>query len=152
MFVDESMTLGYRYVNVYNAKATDSKERIYLAVSDDGEHWVRYLDMPILDETNTIDNLLISGDPQIVKIDDIYVMFFFRFNGTEGYNTFACSYNLVDWTVWEGEPLVKGEYEWENVIAHKSWVIKHQDVVYHYYCAVNDRDERFIALATSKEL
>lgn len=152
MFVDETMTLGHRYVNAYNAKATDGKERIYLAVSDDGEHWVRYLDKPILDETNTIENLLISGDPQIVKIEDIYVMFFFRYVGEEGYNTFACSYNLVDWTVWDGKPLVKGEYEWENVVAHKSWVIKHQDTVYHYYCAVNDKDERFIALATSKEL
>jgi len=153
LFVDEAMTQGHRYVNVYNAKATDTKERIYLAVSDDAEHWVRYLDKPILDETTTIPNLLISGDPQIVKIGDIYVMFFFRFQGDAGgYNTFACSYNLVDWKVCDGEPLVKAQYEWENIIAHKSWVIKHEDTVYHYYCAVNDKDERFIALATSKEI
>ncbi len=153
MFVDDSMTLGHRYINVYNAKATDSKERIYLAVSDDAKHWTRYLDKPILDESNTIENLHISGDPQIVKIDDVYVMFFFRYQGDiDAYNTFACSYNLVDWTVWDGAPLVQAEYEWENVFAHKSWVIKHQDIVYHYYCAVNDKDERFISLATSKEI
>jgi hypothetical protein len=29
-------------------------ERIYLAVSDDAEHWVRYLKDPIIDETKKI--------------------------------------------------------------------------------------------------
>lgn len=151
MFIDEAMTLGHKYVNAYNAKPVDNKERIYLAVSDDGEKWERYLDTPIIDETKTIDNLLISGDPQIVKIDGYYVMFFFRSIENGGaYNTFAVSRNLVDWTVWEGEPLIKPEFEWENVFAHKSCVVKHNGVVYHYYCAVNDKGERFIALATSE--
>ena len=152
MFIDECETLGHKYINAYNAKAPDGKERIYLAVSDDAEHWVRYLKAPIIDETKKIKDLCISGDPQIVKIDDLYVMFFFRYiRGKGGCNTFACSYNLVDWTTWEGEPLVKSECEWENVLAHKSWVIKHNGVVYHYYCAVNDKGERFIALATSEQ-
>lgn len=153
MFIDEAMTLGHKYVNAYNAKPLDNKERIYLAVSDDGENWKRYLDTPIIDETKTIDNLLISGDPQIVKIDGYYVMFFFRSIENGGaYNTFAVSENLVDWTIWDGELLIKPEYDWENVFAHKSCVVKHDGVVYHYYCAVNDKGERFIALATSEEI
>ena len=153
MFIDEAMTIGHKYINAYNAKPIDNKERIYLAVSDDGEIWKRYLETPIIDETKTINNLLISGDPQIVKIDNYYVMFFFRSIENGGaYNTFAVSENLVDWTIWEGEPLIKPELEWENVFAHKSCVVKHNDVVYHYYCAVNDKGERFIALATSKAL
>ncbi len=152
MFIDEAMTLGHKYVNAYNAKPIDNKERIYLAVSDDGEKWERYLDTPIIDETKTIDNLLISGDPQIVKIDNYYVMFFFRSIENGGaYNTFAVSENLVDWTIWDGEPLIKPEFDWENVFAHKSCVVKHDGIVYHYYCAVNDKGERFIALATSEE-
>lgn len=153
MFIDEAMTLGHKYVNAYNAKPLDNKERIYLAVSDDGEHWRRYLDKPIIDETKTIDHLLISGDPQIVKLDDIYVMFFFRSIENGGaYNTFAVSENLTDWTIWDGEPLIKPEFDWENVFAHKSCVVKHNGIVYHYYCAVNDKGERFIALATSEEI
>lgn len=152
MFIDEAMTTGHKYVNVYNSKAQDNKERIYLAVSDDAENWKRYLNNTIIDETKKIDNLRISGDPQIVKIDNYYVMFFYRFiGGKEGYNTFAVSENLVDWTIWDGEPLIKPEFEWENLHAHKSCVIKHDDTVYHYYCAVNDKGERFIALATSKK-
>lgn len=153
MFVDDAMVTGHKYVNAYNAKPLDNKERIYLAVSDDGERWSRYLEKPIIDETKTIDNLLISGDPQIVKIDNYYVMFFFRSIENGGaYNTFAVSDNLVDWTIWDGEPLIKPEFDWENVYAHKSCVVKHEGIVYHYYCAVNDKGERFIALATSEEV
>ena len=153
MFIDEAMTLGHKYVNAYNAKPLDNKERIYLAVSDDGEHWKRYLDTPIIDETKTIPNLLISGDPQIVKLDNLYVMFFFRSIENGGaYNTFAVSETLTDWTIWDGEPLIKPEYEWENLFAHKSCVLKYNGVVYHYYCAVNTKGERFIALATSQNI
>ena len=153
MFVDEAMTTGHKYVNAYNAKPKDNRERIYLAVSDDGEKWERYLDKTIIDETNTIDNLAISGDPQIVKIDDYYVMFFFRFvKGQSAYNMFAVSENLEDWTIWDGEPLIKSEFDWENEHAHKSCVVKHNGVIYHFYCAVNDKGERFIALATSEKL
>ena len=153
MFIDRAMTLGHKYVNAYNAKPLDNKERIYLAVSDDGEHWKRYLDKPIIDEAKTIPNLLISGDPQIVKLDNLYVMFFFRSIENGGaYNTFAVSENLTDWTIWDGEPLIKPEYDWENVFAHKSCVVKDSGIVYHYYCAVNDKGERFIALATSEEI
>lgn len=153
IFIDEAMTLGHKYVNAYNAKPKDNKERIYLAVSDDGENWKRYLDRPIINETETIENLHISGDPQIVKIGDLYVMFYFRaVKGQGAYNTFACSKNLVDWTIWDGEPLVKSQFEWENVYAHKCSVVMHEGIVYHFYCAVNRKGERFIALATSKDL
>lgn len=153
MFIDEAMKTGHRYVNAYNAKPLDNKERIYLAVSDDGENWKRYLDRPIIDETKSIKGLTISGDPQIVKIGDTYVMFFFRrVENCGAYNTFACSDNLVDWTIWNGEPLIKPEYEWENRYAHKSWVLKHKGIVYHYYCAVNSKRETFIALATSEKI
>ena len=67
---------------------------------------------------------------------------------------FSCysSKDLVNWKAWKGEPLIKSECEWENRHAHKSCVIKENGVVYHYYCAVNDKNERFIALATSKEV
>jgi hypothetical protein len=79
-------------------------------------------------------------------------MFYFRFvKGMNAYNTFAVSQDLKNWTKWEGKPLVESEYEWENVYAHKQWVIKENGVVYHFYCAVNKKKERFIALANSGE-
>lgn len=153
MFEDKRRSLGYKYINIYNSRASDMKERIYLAVSDDGVTWKRYGDKPIIDETQAVDGLRISGDPQVVMIGDTYVMFYFRAIASGGaYNTFAVSKDLLNWQPWDGEPLIKSENEWENVFAHKSYVLKHEGIVYHFYCAVNDKKERFIALATSEKL
>ena len=150
MFRDDEEITGYPYVNVYNAKGEDDKERIYLAVSNDGEHWERYGDRAILDLVTNDPTQKICGDPQIIKIDDVYVMFFFRYGYDEStYNTFACSRDLINWKVWEGKPLVEPECDWENEKAHKTWFVRFNGKNYHFYCACNCENERFIALATS---
>ena len=150
MFEDKAQVTGYPYVNIYNAKGEDQRERIFLAVSEDGEHFERYGDRAVMDLIAQEPKTLISGDPQIIKLDDLYVMFFFRCNAGEGaFDTFACSYDLVNWTVWDGEPLIAPVHEWENIHAHKPWFIRHDGVNYHFYCAVNNKGERFIAVAHS---
>ncbi len=151
IFKDPLNTTGYPYVNVYNAKDNENRERIYLAVSEDGEHWERYGEHAALDLISDDPGGIITGDPQIILMGDIYVMLFFRFQNWEpAYDTFACSRDLKNWTVWDGEPLIKSEYPYENVHAHKPWFIRHNGKNYHFYCAVNNQDERFIALATSE--
>ena len=72
-----------------------------------------------------------------------------NFDSPHGWGHFA-SRDLVNWTVWDGEPLVKSEQPWEDVYAHKTWFVRHNGRNYHYYCAVNSQNERFIALATSE--
>ena len=150
LFADTAQVTGYPYVNVYNAKGEDNRERIFLAVSEDGEHFERYGDRAVIDCTETAPSTLITGDPQIIKLDDLYVMFFFRFNaGAGAFDTFACSYDLQNWTLWDGSPLIAPVEPWENVHAHKPWFIRHNGVNYHFYCAVNNQNERFIAVAHS---
>lgn len=153
IFYDRFRTLGYDYVNAYNAKDETHRESIFLAVSDDCIHWKRYGDQAIIPVTECKDSVRINGDPQIIIIDGYYVMLYFVYDTALGgaYNTFAVSEDLIHWTKWDGEPLIKPEYEWENVHAHKQWVIKENGIVYHYYCAVND-NQRFIALATSEKM
>jgi predicted GH43/DUF377 family glycosyl hydrolase len=151
MFKDEAKTLGYLYVNVYNAKGFNHKESIFLAVSNDGENWIRYGNKPIIYDDSNEQSIQINGDPQILKIGDLYVMVYFIVQGGKAFNTFACSYDLVNWKKWTGAPLIESEYDWENVYAHKQWVIKENGIVYHFYCAVNKKNERFIALAKSGE-
>jgi len=152
IFYDIKQKLGYPYVNAYNAKDNTNRESIYLAVSSDGICWKRYGDRAIIPVTECKDSVMINGDPQIVMVDDYYVMLYFIYDSVVGtYNTFAVSNDLIHWTKWDGEALVKPEYEWENIFAHKQWVIKENGVVYHYYCAVNKK-ERFIALATSEPI
>ena len=144
-----------RFVDYYNAKQKGAgQERIGMAVSDDMINWRRYGDGPVIDDCIP-GKTGISGDPMIQRIGDIWVMFYFGYmwkpgvNG--GFDTFACSRDLVHWTKWKGEPLVRPSEPYDNVHAHKPWVIKHNGIVYHFYCAEGNKG-RGLALATSKQL
>ena len=152
MFIDPKKTTGHPYVCAYNAKRADNRESIFLAVSDDGYTWKRYYDKAIISVGECESYVGINGDPQIVMIDGFYVMFYYIYDREhdKAWNTFAVSEDLIHWEKWEGKPLVESEYEWEDVYAHKQWVLQENGVVYHFYCAVNSRNERFIALACSE--
>src|SRR5690554_5390417 len=68
------------------------------------------------------------------------------------WNRFACSYDLVNWTDWEGSHLIEPSEDYDSRFAHKSFVLKHDGVVYHFYNAVNELNQRGIALATSRDI
>ncbi len=139
--------LSYPFVMFYNGKAKGSPERIGMAVSNDMCHWIRYGAEPVIDNKTGI-----SGDPQIVRMGDVWVMFYFgAFWRPKAFDTFACSYDLVHWTQWTGPDLVAPSKPFDKTYAHKPWLIKHKGVVYHFYCAVGDQG-RVIALATSRDL
>lgn len=147
---DKAETLGYPFVMFYNGKRPD-RECIGMAVSKDMRHWLRFGKDPVIDNGKGI-----SGDPQIVRMDDaggpVWVMHYFgAFWQPKAFDTFACSYDLVRWTKWEGPHLIEPSEPWDLTYAHKPWVIKHGGTVYHFYCAVGDRG-RVIALATSRQL
>ena len=147
---DRKKTLGHPFVMYYNAKSKEANqaERIAMAVSDDMEHWKRYGDKPVIDHHKGI-----SGDAFITRMDDLWVMFYFgAFWKPGAFDRFACSYDLVNWTVWEGGDLISPSEPYDNKFAHKPCVIKYNDVVYHFYCAVDKNDNRGIAVAVSKDL
>lgn len=150
---DPDKTLGYEYVMYYNAtnpSSTNWRERIFMAVSDDMENWQRYGDSYVL----YVEGHTITGDPQVVKMGDLWVMNIFTYPGNSpAYDTFAVSKDLVNWTLWNGEPTVSASESYDNKHAHKPWIIKHDEVVYHFYCARStDGSPRGIALATSVDL
>ena len=119
-----------------------------MAVSKNMTHWRRYGLEPLIDNGSGI-----SGDPQITKIGDVYVMFYFgAFYRPKAFDTFACSYDLVNWRKWEGPDLVFPSEPWDSTYAHKPWLINHEGIVYHFYCAVNKQHDRGIALATSADI
>ncbi len=159
---DEARSLGGKYVMYYNAKhggeadKPDSApwlEAIGIALSDDMLNWKRYGKEPVILNRDTENSPALSGDPMIKKIGDVWVMFYFGyqwgpFKRNAG-DTFAVSRDLVNWTKWEGTPLIFPSEPWDRTHAHKPWVLKHDGVVYHFYCAVGDKG-RVLALATSK--
>lgn len=147
----------YPFVMFYNAGGKDEThpkgERIGIALSKDLRKWKRYQGNPVF--THDSDGT-ITGDAQIVRMDNIWVMFYFSaFNPTREYNafnTFAVSNDLVHWTDWTGDDLIIPSKSYDEMFAHKSYMVKHDGVVYHYYCAVNNAGQRGIAVATSKHM
>lgn len=158
VYWDKDKTLGAPFVMYYNAAGrhpeTDLKaERVGIALSKDMKTWKRYPGNPVFahEAAGTI-----TGDAHIQKMGDVYVMFYFSaFEPSRKYkafNTFAASHDLVNWTEWKGADLIIPSKNYDELFAHKSYVIKHEGVVYHFYCAVNNAEQRGIAVATSKPM
>ena len=152
---DKKKTLGHPFALFYNAGGVNpannvKAERIGIALSDDMLHWKRYEGNPVVNHEQGI-----TGDGVIQKIGDVYVMFYFgafhKNRPYKAFNTFACSYDMVNWTDWKGDDLIFPSENYDNLFAHKSCVIKWNGVVYHFYCAVNEDNQRGIAVATSKD-
>ena len=163
VYWDKNKTLGKPFVMFYNAGGINpanqlKAERIGIALSSNMTSWRR---LPLRTAKRKIGNPvffheapgIITGDAQIVKFPHYYVMFYFSAYNPErkynAYNTFAVSRDLVNWQDWEGADLVYPSKPYDDMFAHKSYVLKHQGVVYHFYCAVNHAGQRGIAVATS---
>lgn len=155
---DREKLTGHRFVMYYNANGDSAKnnlktrwyERIGMAVSDDMLHWKRFEQEPVMHHPAGI-----TGDALIQKMGKQYVMFYFGafWQDRKGaFNRFAASNDLVHWTDWQGENLIQPSEDYDALYAHKSFVLKYKGVVYHFYCAVNKKEQRGIALATSKDL
>ena len=177
VYLDEDKSLGTNFVMFYNAGGINPEtnykgERIGVATSNDMRIWKRYPGNPVFTHES---QGIITGDAQIQKMyikdgvvldnpsylerqgaQRLYTMFYFSaFNPTreyKAYNTFACSKDLVHWYDWEGPDLIKPSEEFDSFFAHKSFVVKHDGVVYHFYCAVNQPQQRGIAVATSEDM
>ena len=144
---DPDKRLRHPYVMYYNGKDATSTERIGMAISDNMTTWKRHGKDPVIDHHSGI-----TGDPQVVRIGDVWVMFYFgAFWQPMAFDNFACSHDLEHWTDWTGPHLIEPSEPWDEQYAHKPWVIKHNGIVYHFYCAVGN-EGRVIALATSTPL
>lgn len=152
---DKDKTTGHPFVMYYNANGDTAVnnpktrwfERTGMAVSDDMLHWRRFEKEPVVHHPAGI-----TGDAVIQKMGNVWVMFYFGAFWQEkkgAFNRFAASYDLVNWTDWQGEDLISSSQPYDEKFAHKPFVIKHNGVVYHFYCAVNNKDQRGIAVATS---
>ncbi|SMC38493.1 glycoside hydrolase family protein [Pedobacter africanus] len=155
---DKGRLTGHRFVMYYNAvgdsllnnKKTRWYERIGMAVSDDMLNWKRFKKDPVVHHP-----VGITGDGVIQRINGTWVMFYFGAfwqDRAGAFNRFAASDDLLNWTDWKGDNLISSSESYDELFAHKSFVLKHKGVVYHFYCAVNKKDQRGIAVATSKDL
>ena len=158
VYWDKSKRFGKQFVMFYNAAGVHPQtgkkaERVGIALSDNMKKWTRYAGNPVFAHEIAGG---ITGDAHIQRMGDFYVMFYFSaFDPKRTYkafNTFAVSRDLVHWTDWQGADLIIPSKEYDELFAHKSYVVKHDGVVYHFYCAVNNADQRGIAVATSRPM
>ena len=132
----------YRFIMFYNAGGINpannlKAERIGIALSNDLKKWKRYEGNPVF--ANEVGGI-ITGDA--FKAYDPSRKY-------NAFNTFAVSRDLIHWQTWDGEDLIIPSKPYDEMFAHKSYVVKHDGVVYHFYCAVNNDQQRGIAVATS---
>lgn len=158
VFEDPQRSFGSRFLMFYNAAGVNpdnglKAERIGLALSDDMMHWRRYDGNPIFAHEQ---QGIITGDAHIQRMGNLWVMFYFgafrQDRPYKAFNTFAASYDLLHWTDWDGEDLIYPSEDYDEMFAHKSCLIVHEGVVYHFYCAVNNDNQRGIAVATSRDM
>lgn len=80
-----------------------SPETIFIAVSDDAEHWQRYYETSVYKDPEAA----ITGDATILKYGKTYIMVYFTLKNGKTCDTFAISKDLIHWTPWTGTPLIE---------------------------------------------
>ena len=105
----------------YNAKNTDHPnpwiEQTGHATSPDLKSWTR-------------------SDPFVVRYGNRWVMFHFGFDGRHAQDGIAFSDDLYHWRQLPDPILTVGaDGEIDSIHAHKPGIIRHDGVLYHFYCA-----------------
>ena len=141
-----------KYYGYYNT--ADAPEITCGVTSDDILHWTRMDTNPLIVPENGWGNTH-NADPDVVKIGDYWVMFYFTSKpGQSGViDSFSVSKDMTHWQK-SFKSLTELNDSWCCWHAHKPCVVKHNGVVYHYYCAVTWYPEyaRTIAVNTSIDL
>ena len=156
----------------YNAKNSANRwvEQTGLATSQDLATWTRYPGNPVLPVPSPTQSgtggwdAAFCSDPCVVAYGGRWAMYYFGYDTQHAQEGIAFSDDLV---TWEKHPVpiitVGADGELDSKHAHKPSVIRHEGVLYHFYCAcrpavpgdpaVNLGDEfRCITVATSEPL
>lgn len=136
-----------------NASGADGKERTGYAVSDtlvEGQ-WV-FNETPLLDYIKESDRGVIkSGDPCVLKYGNWYIMMYFYSYYDNGQLRAADEWAYttseefpLGWK-YGGQGVTPGT-NYDNVLAHKPWLMAFNGRIYHYYTAQNTAQVKSIAL------
>lgn len=139
------------YYLFYNAKNAETSwhEQTGVAMSRDLLHWRRYEGNPVIRNIPGSWQSKFASDPCVVRDGDRWLMFYFGYDGSHAQEGIAVSANLLDWKCGE-EPILRhgapGELDGQH--AHKPSVVRHRDVLYHFYCAVRPARSEDAALGS----
>jgi predicted GH43/DUF377 family glycosyl hydrolase len=133
----------------YNAKDSDQwpwTEQIGVACSTDMVSWKRSSMNPVVKVTTNAWDSQFVADPFVVRDGNMWVMFFYGFNGINAQEGIAFSKNLTKWDKHDQPILFKGiEGTIDEIHAHKPALVWKDDCLYHFYCAVRRHHETDIS-------
>ncbi|NLO83390.1 MAG: hypothetical protein GX094_10120 [Clostridiales bacterium] len=154
----------YMFYNAKNDTYGPWVEQTGIAISKDMIHWERYKGNPVLRVREGTWESKFCSDPCVYRDGDLWVMFYFGFDGKHAQDGIAFSKDLFHWEK-NPEPILRygKPGELDEIHAHKPSVIYHDGVLYHFYCACrkyregdpaeNLGDEfRCITVATSEKV
>lgn len=127
----------YLYYNAKNSEVWKWHEQIGIAVSDNMIDWERVSDKPVISNTPEKWDSYFCADPYVVKDHNLWVMFYYGYDGEHAQNGIAFSEDMMHWEK-ASEPIlhhgVSGEID--EFHAHKPCVVEREGCLYHFYCAV----------------
>lgn len=131
-----------KYYMFYNAKDIvdgNWKEQTGVAISSDMMHWKRYENNPVLPvKEDTWMNKFLS-DPCITydSKNKLWVVFFFAYDNKHAREGVAVGKDLLNLQVYDKPIIDIGKQgEIDSTHAHKPGIIYHDDMLWHFYCAV----------------
>lgn len=142
----------YMFYNAKNITNGGWKEQTGVAISEDLLHWERYDGNPILKIEEDTWTQTFASDPCVAydSKNDLWVMFFFGFDSKHAREGVAIGKDLLHFEKYEKPIIDVGkEGEIDSVHAHKPGIIYNDGVLYHYYCACDEK-RRCITVAASK--
>jgi predicted GH43/DUF377 family glycosyl hydrolase len=126
----------YLFYNAKNDTYASWKEQTGIAISADMIHWTRYEKNPVIKVSEDGWDNKFCSDPFVVKDNNLWLMFFFGFNGIHAQDGIAVSEDLLHWDKYTGPILSYGANgEIDEIHAHKASVIYYNGILYHFYCA-----------------
>ncbi|GGD53355.1 hypothetical protein [Paenibacillus nasutitermitis] len=152
----------YLFYNAKNLTHGAWAEQTGAAVSQNLLEWTRFDHNPILQiSVRQWDSKFVS-DPYICRDGDLWLNFYFGFDGVHAQEGLAFSADLLHWRKHD-RPILESGYigSLDEIHAHKASILYYNDVLYHFYTAVRpyqDGDRtgkelhsfRTITVATSK--
>lgn len=131
---------GGLYYLFYNAKNSENwiwKEQIGVAVSENLLNWKRLYTEPIIQNTPDAWDSFFCADPCVVRDGDIWLLFYYGYDGLHAQEGMAYSKDLLHWVKYPAPILLHGgKGEVDELHAHKPGVITKDGCLYHFYCAV----------------
>lgn len=126
----------YLFYNAKNEASQGWHEQIGVATSHDLRHWQRFEHNPVVRVSAHGWDSQFSSDPWVFSDQGRWVMGYFGYDLHHAQDGLAFSDDLWQWTK-AGPPVLRygNPGDIDDIHAHKPAFIRHQGVLYHFYCA-----------------